>query len=170
MENPWDRLKIQACGTTHIGVKRPLCAHCHAFRRDNGRGCRRVLLAIWLSPRPRKSIHRTFRCCAFTDTRLSESFLCDYSSYSTVFEVWGYCITFFADVKQKFYRTALSAQHFQQLRGGVRDVFRTGNFQFFTAAEPPADGDQRQTGVAGRGHIYLAVAHIHGIFRVDAES
>lgn len=125
---------------------------------------------IRLSPRPRKSIHRTFRCCAFTDTRLSESFLCDYSSYSTVFEVWGYCITFFADVKQKFYRTALSAQHFQQLRGGVRDVFRTGNFQFFTAAEPPADGDQRQTGVAGRGHIYLAVAHIHGIFRADAES
>ena len=170
MENPWDRLKIQACGTTHIGVKRPLCAHCHAFRRDNGRGCRRVLLAIWLSPRPRKSIHRTFRCCAFTDTRLSESFLCDYSSYSTVFEVWGYCITFFADVKQKFYRTALSAQHFQQLRGGVRDVFRAGNFQFLAAAEPPADGDQRQTGVAGRGHIYLAVAHIHGIFRVDAES
>ncbi len=170
MENPWDRLKIQACGTTHIGVKRPLCAHCHAFRRDNGRGCRRVLLAIWLSPRPRKSIHRTFRCCAFTDTRLSESFLCDYSSYSTVFEVWGYCITFFADVKQKFYRTALSAQHFQQLRGGVRDVFRAGNFQFLAAAEPPADGDQRQTGVAGRGHIYLAVAHIHGIFRADAES
>ncbi len=170
MENPWDRLKIQVCGTTHIGVKRPLCAHCHAFRRDNGRGCRRVLLAIWLSPRPRKSIHRTFRCRAFTDTRLSESFLCDYSSYSTVFEVWGYCITFFADVKQKFYRTALSAQHFQQLRGGVRDVFRAGNFQFFTAAEAPADGDQRQTGVAGRGHIYLAVAHIHGIFRADAES
>ena len=170
MENPWDRLKIQACGTTHIGVKRPLCAHCHAFRRDNGRGCRRVLLAIWLSPRPRKSIHRTFRCCAFTDTRLSESFLCAYSSYSTVFEVWGYCITFFADVKQKFYRTALSAQHFQQLRGGVRDVFRAGNFQFLAAAEPPADGDQRQTGVAGRGHIYLAVAHIHGIFRADAES
>ena len=158
MENPWDRLKIQACGTTHIGVKTPTLR------------CRRVLLAIWLSPRPRKSIHRTFRCRAFTDTRLSESFLCDYSSYSTVFEVWGYCITFFADVKQKFYRTALSAQHFQQLRGGVRDVFRTGNFQFFTAAEPPADGDQRQTGVAGRGHIYLAVAHIHGIFRVDAES
>ena len=101
---------------------------------------------------------------------LYESFLCAYSSYSTVFEVWGYCITFFADVKQKFYRTALSAQHLQQLRGGVRDAFRTGNFQFFTAAEPPADGDQRQTGVAGRGHIYLAVAHIHGIFRVDAES
>ena len=170
MENPWDRLKIQVCGTTHIGVKRPLCAHCHAFRRDNGRGCRRVLLAIWLSPRPRKSIHRTFRCRAFTDTRLSESFLCDYSSYSTVFEVWGYCITFFADVKQKFYRTALSAQHFQQLRGGVRDVCRAGNFQFFTAAEAPADGDQRQTGVAGRGHIHLAVAHIHGIFRADAES
>lgn len=127
-------------------------------------------LPEWLSPRPRKSIHRTFRCRAFTDTRLSESFLCDYSSYSTVFKVWGYCITFFADVKKKFYRTALSAQHFQQLRGGVRDVFRAGNFQFLAAAEPPADGDQRQLGVAGRGHIYLAVAHIHGIFRADAES
>ena len=46
---------------------------------------------------------------------------------------------------------------------------RAGNFQFFTAAEAPTDGDQRQTGVAGRGHIYLAVAHIHGIFRADAE-
>ena len=30
---------------------------------------------------------------------LYESFLYAYSSYSTVFEVWGYCSTFFSDVK-----------------------------------------------------------------------
>ena len=38
--------KIHICGTTHIGAKRPLCTHHHALRRDNGRGCRRVLLAL----------------------------------------------------------------------------------------------------------------------------
>ena len=32
------------CGTTQIGASRPLCTHGHALRRDNGRGCRRVLL------------------------------------------------------------------------------------------------------------------------------
>lgn len=35
------------CGTTQIGALRPLCTHDHALRRDNGRGCRRLLLVAF---------------------------------------------------------------------------------------------------------------------------
>ena len=44
-------------------AKRPLCTHDHALRRDNGRGCRRVLLAIaGFLPALVKSIRRSFPC------------------------------------------------------------------------------------------------------------
>lgn len=107
---------------------------------------------------------------ALSPIRGSLKVSCAITPLTQRFLKYGVIVSPFCGCQEKFYRKALSAQHFQQLRGGVRDVFRTGNFQFFTAAEAPADGDQRQLGVAGRGHIYLAVAHIHGIFRADAES
>ena len=108
---------------------------------------------------------------ALSPIRGSLKVSCAITPLTQRFLKYGVIVSPFLQMSSKnFIGRRLFAQHFQQLRGGVRDVFRAGNFQFLAAAEAPADGDQRQTGVAGRGHIHLAVAHIHGIFRADAES
>ena len=52
---------------------------------------------------------------------LYESFLCAYSSYSTVFEVWGYCSTFFSDVKTFLRRLLGHAQQTLDLRAAELD-------------------------------------------------